>query len=67
MPQLMMGFIADGQADAAMVAARDKRFNVSVEENRKRRADIPSPVIDPAADAWAKGNVIQIADPATKH
>jgi hypothetical protein len=67
MPQLMMGFIADGQADPAMVGARDARFNVSAEENRQRRADIPSPAIDPGADAWAQGNVIQIPDSATKH
>jgi hypothetical protein len=62
MPQLMMGFIADGQADPNMVAARDERFDVSSAENRKRRADIPAPPIDAGADAWAKGTVIQIAD-----
>jgi hypothetical protein len=67
MPKLMMGFIADGQAKAAMVAARDQRFNVSSEEKRRQRADITPPAIDPGADAWAKGNVIQIADPTTKH
>ncbi|HEU4852683.1 MAG TPA: OBAP family protein [Telluria sp.] len=64
-PQLMMGFTADGQADAAMVADRDKRFNVSSEDNRKRRADIPAPAIDPEADAWKRGTVYQMQDPST--
>lgn len=64
-PQLMMGFTADGQADTAMVAERDRRFEVSSEEKRKDRADIPAPSIDPGADAWSKGQVVQIQDPST--
>lgn len=52
-PRLMMGFTADGQADPAMVAERDRRFNVSSAEKRKDRADIPAPPIDPGADAWS--------------
>lgn len=67
MPQLMMGFTADGQADPAMVAARDTRLGVSSEDKRKRRADIPAPAIDPGADAWQKGTVIQIKDPGGAH
>ena len=55
MPQLMMGFIADGQADASMVAARDERFKVSTEENRRRRADIPPPAIDPVCRCVGQG------------
>ncbi len=43
MPQLMMGFTADGQASPAMIAARDARLGVSSEDKRKRRADIPQP------------------------
>ena len=62
-PQLMMGFIADGAADPKMVTARDQRFGVSSEENRKRREDIPAPPIDPGADAWRRGKVFQIEDP----
>ncbi len=62
-PQLMMGFTADGQADETMVAERDARFGVSSDEKRKDRADIASPVIDPGADAWQEGNVVQLADP----
>jgi hypothetical protein len=63
-PQLMMGFTADGQADPAMVAERDKRFGVDSSANKRARMDIPAPVIDPGADAWRNGNIIQITDPA---
>lgn len=62
-PQLMMGFTADGQADAAMVAARDRHFQVDSAEKRRQRADIPAPAIVPGADAWQHGTVIQLADP----
>jgi hypothetical protein len=62
-PQLMMGFTADGQADPGMVRARDERFGVSSEENRKRRADIVAPPIEPGADAWQRGEPIQLTDP----
>jgi hypothetical protein len=59
-PMLMMGFTQDGQANEQMVAERDKRFGVSSAENRKGRADINYPPIDPEADAWQKGIVIQL-------
>lgn len=62
-PQLMMGFTADGQVDAAMVAERDKRFGVSSAEKRKNREDIPSPPIAEGADSWQHGAAVQIADP----
>jgi hypothetical protein len=66
-PQLMMGFVADGQADAEMIRARDRRMGVDTEENRKRRADIVAPPIDPGADAWQHGNTVQIEDPSASH
>jgi hypothetical protein len=67
-PQLMMGFTADGQADAAMVAARDQRFKTSSAHNRANRADIVAPPVDPGADGWQHGNAFQIADPTgTRH
>jgi hypothetical protein len=59
-PMLMMGFTQDGQADPKMVADRDARFEVSSDENRRDRADIEYPPIDPEADAWQKGIVPQI-------
>ena len=67
-PQLMMGFTQDGQADAAMVAGRDTRFKVESAEKRRQRADIAAPAIDPSADAWQHGKVLQLQDPAgTRH
>jgi hypothetical protein len=67
-PMLMMGFTEDGQANEKMVADRDKRFDVSSTENRKKRADIHYPPIDPDADAWKKGIVVQIeAVPSSAH
>lgn len=62
-PQLMMGFTADGQADAAMVARRDAALDIESAARRERRSAIPSPGIDAAADAWQKGNSFQIAGP----
>jgi len=66
-PQLMMGFTADGQADAAMVQARDERFGVSTQERRASRADIPAPPIAPGANAWEQGVVVQIPDLTGAH
>ncbi|MGZ8260731.1 MAG: OBAP family protein [Caldimonas sp.] len=62
-PQLMMGFTADGQLDPQMVSERDKRFGVSSADKRAARKDITPPPIDAGADAWQKGRVVQIADP----
>ncbi|MBC3301138.1 OBAP family protein [Pseudomonas sp. SWRI18] len=62
-PQLMMGFTADGQADPAMVAERDQRLGINSSEKKKARADIIAAPIAPGADAWRQGNVIQIVDP----
>jgi hypothetical protein len=60
-PMLMMGFTADGQADEQMIQDRDRRFGVSSAEVRQRRTDIPYPTIDPDADAWSKGIVMQLS------
>lgn len=60
-PMLMMGFTADGQASEQMIADRDRRFGVSSAEIRQRRADLPYPPIDPEADAWSKGIVMQLS------
>jgi hypothetical protein len=59
-PMLMMGFTADGQANEQMIADRDRRFEVASPELRKRRADISYPMVDPEADAWNKGIVMQL-------
>lgn len=62
-PQLMMGFTADGQANPTLVQQRDSRFGVNSANTRAARADIPTPPIDPGADAWRQGRIIQIEDP----
>lgn len=60
-PRLMMGFTADGQLSEQMIADRDRRFDVSTAEIRQRRSDIAYPTIDPEADAWSKGIVMQLS------
>jgi hypothetical protein len=62
-PQIMMGFTADNQIRAELVAARDSRFGVSSERKKADRADIDTSATLPGADAWQTGNVVQIADP----
>lgn len=54
-PMIMMGFTEDGQLDKKLLEDRDKRFNVSTAEIKKKREDIKMPVIDPMANAWASG------------
>ena len=62
-PQLMMGFTADGQADPAMVAGRDQRMGVRSEDKRKVRESIEAPSVAPGADAWQQGRAVQLRDP----
>ncbi|WP_405124413.1 OBAP family protein [Pseudomonas alloputida] len=66
-PQLMMGFTADGQADQAMIEQRNRRLSVDVAKSKAQRADIQIPAADPKADGWKHGNVIQITDPTGAH
>ena len=65
-PQIMMGFTGDQQADPAMVAARDQRFGVSSADRRNKRADIAAPSIAEGADAWLHGQIVQIVDPTAQ-
>jgi hypothetical protein len=51
----MMGFTEDGQVDEAMVADRDRRFEVSSAQKRQQRQDIAYPPVDAQADAWRRG------------
>ena len=62
-PQLMMGFTADGQTDPQMIRARDQRFGIDSSRKRQDRADIPTPSIDLGANGWQHGQTIQITDP----
>ncbi|WP_053185538.1 OBAP family protein [Pseudomonas thivervalensis] len=66
-PQLMMGFTADGQIDSQLVRERDGRMGVDSEAKKRARAGIGTPAIDPGADAWQKGQVWQIKDPTGGH
>lgn len=59
-PALMMAFTADGQIDPELLDKREQRLGVSAADNAARRADIPQPEIDPLADAWEQGEVIQL-------
>jgi hypothetical protein len=58
-PQLMMGFTKDGQADEAMLEARDRRFGVSWRKRRAARADIPTPTLVAGANSWESGRTVQ--------
>ena len=59
-PMLMMGFTQDGQMDEQKLAARDQRFDISSADKRKNREDIEYPPVDPDANAWEKGIVVQL-------
>ncbi|MGI4956991.1 MAG: OBAP family protein [Janthinobacterium lividum] len=59
-PQLMMGFVKDGQVNQQMLADRDKRFDASTATLRKDRSDIPSPTVVPGANAWQSGKTVQL-------
>ncbi|MBN8874279.1 MAG: OBAP family protein [Rhodospirillales bacterium] len=54
-PQLMMGFTADGQIDPAKLEARDRRLGISWRQRRAARAAIPVPPPLPGANAWQSG------------
>jgi hypothetical protein len=58
-PQLMMGFTQDGQADAALVESRDRRLGLSAKVRQARRADIPTPEVAHGANAWQSGRTVQ--------
>jgi len=58
-PQLMMGFTDDGQADETMIAARDRRLGISTAAKRQSRADIPMPNVAPEANSWQSGRTLQ--------
>jgi hypothetical protein len=55
----MMGFTADGQAKASIIAERDKLYTPSAAK-KTARADIPDATLDPGADTWQKGQAVQL-------
>jgi hypothetical protein len=58
-PQLMMGFTADGQIDEQRVADRDCTIGVSSSERRRLRETIPMPELVPGANGWETGQTVQ--------
>lgn len=58
-PQLMMGFTADGQAKTKLVSERDKLYGSS-DAKEIMRADIADAKLDSGADAWQKGAAVQL-------
>lgn len=63
-PQLMMGFTAEGQASAEMVSQRDQRFGVRSEDKRKDRESIEAPRVAEGADDWQQRPALQLTDPS---
>jgi hypothetical protein len=59
-PQLMMGFTHDGQANQQMVQARDQRFGISSAQEKKDRDDIPMPQVQAGANSWQSGRIVQL-------
>ena len=59
-PQLMMGFTKDGQIDEARLRDRDRRFGASTAALRQDRTDIAMPDVQPGANAWQSGRVMQL-------
>jgi Protein of unknown function (DUF1264) len=58
-PQLMMGLTEDGQADQALVRARDSRLGVHTALRRRHREDIPDPRVAAGANSWEGGRTVQ--------
>jgi hypothetical protein len=58
-PQLMMGFTEDGQANMLKVAARDRRLGVSTPDRRQKREDIPMSDVASGANGWESGTTVQ--------
>jgi hypothetical protein len=58
-PQLMMGFTADGQVREDLVSSRDQRLGVSTAAMRHSRSYIATPVVEAGANAWQNGRTFQ--------
>ena len=60
LPQLMMGFTADGQVDPQLVADRDRERNIDAAAVKAKRANFPARPVAEGADGWQKGPAFQI-------
>jgi hypothetical protein len=59
-PMVMMGFTKEGQLADSLIARRDQRFGISTLKKRQNRADIPTPTVQPGANAWEQGEIRQL-------
>ena len=61
-PQLMMGFTADGQLKPEMIVRRDSNLKMSTANKRKTRADLAAsaPRVHAGADGWQAGQSAQL-------
>jgi len=59
-PQLMMGFVKDGQINQPTLRDRDKRFDISFAERKRNRDNIPMPAVVAGANSWQNGKVMQL-------
>lgn len=62
-PQLMVGFTADGQLNPEMLQSRDRKLGINTADVKQARADLAqsAPQPDPKADAWKGGTTPQLA------
>jgi hypothetical protein len=59
-PQLMMGFTREGQANQKMITDRDRRLGVSSGKRRADRADLVMPTIQAGANSWQSGRTVRL-------
>ena len=59
-PQLLMGFTGDGQIEPRLVVERDRALGVDTAARKAGRADLPAGAVEPGADAWQKGEAVQL-------
>lgn len=59
-PLIMMGFTKDGQLSGSLLNRRDSIFKVSTADKRRQRESIPTPTVQPGANAWENNEVYQL-------
>ena len=59
-PLLMMGFTDAHPVNPKLIAARDRRFEISSASKREQRSNIVYPTLHSEADAWQQGIIPQL-------
>lgn len=59
-PALMMALTSDGQLNAALLQARDRRLGTSTAAARRQRTDIVPPPVEQGANSWQSGEILQL-------